>query len=93
MSSSSLSDPSQALMLARLEHLQSCVDALLDRLPSHQRKWISPTELAKQAGVSVRTIQNWREKGVFSSDSCRSGGRSYQYHADLALRDVDALQS
>ena len=87
-----MSSSSEALLLAEVQQLKADVKTLLERVPSHQRKWISPTELAQRANVSVRTIQNWRESGVIKPASYRPGGRSFEFHADLALADIDARQ-
>ena len=82
----------EALLIAKVEQLTADVQTLLQRVPSHERKWITPTELSQRAGVSVRTIQNWRESGVIKPASYRHGGRSLEFHADLALGDIDARQ-
>ena len=82
----------EALLIAKVEQLTADVQTLLQRVPSHERKWITPTELSQRAGVSVRTIQNWRESGVIKPASYRPGGRSFEFHADLALGDIDARQ-
>ena len=81
-----------ALLIAKVEQLTADVQTLLQRVPSHQRKWIAPNELASRAGVTVRTIANWRESGVIKPASFRPGGRSFEFHADLALADIDARQ-
>ncbi|QNI48865.1 hypothetical protein [Synechococcus sp. A15-60] len=87
-----MSDATQALLLAEVQQLKADVQTLLQRVPNHQRKWISPTELAQRANCSVRTIANWRETGVIKPASYRPGGRSFEFHADLALADIDARQ-
>ena len=87
-----MSDATQALLLAEVQQLKADVQTLLERVPSHKRKWITPTELAQRANTTVRTVQNWRESGVIKPASFRPGGRSFEFHADLALADIDARQ-
>ena len=82
----------EVLLIAKIEQLSADVKTLLERVPSHQRKWITPNELAQRAGVTVRTVANWRESGVIKPASFRPGGRSFEFHADLALADIDARQ-
>ena len=43
-------DATQALLLAEVQQLKADVQTLLQRVPSHERKWISPTELSQRAG-------------------------------------------
>ena len=87
-----MSGSTESLLLAEVQQLKADVQTLLQRVPSHERKWITPTELAQRAGVSVRSIQNWRESGVIKPASYRPGGRSFEFHADLALADIDERQ-
>ncbi len=86
-----MSDATQALLLAEVQQLKSDVRTLLQRVPSHERKWISPTELSQRAGVSVRTIQNWRESGLIKPENFRPGGRSFEFHIRV-LEDIDRRQ-
>ena len=86
-----MSESATALLIAKVEQLTADVQTLLQRVPSHERKWISPTELSQRAGVSVRTIQNWRETGVIKPENLRPGGRSFEFHI-RALEDIDARQ-
>ena len=87
-----MSENTEALLLGRVQDLTAKVDELLERIPSHGRQWIGPTELSRLAGCSVRTIQNWREAGKFRPSSFRPGGRSVLFHIDNALTDLQEGQ-
>ena len=86
-----MSNTTEALLLAEVQQLKADVQTLLQRVPSHERKWITPTELAQRANCTVRTIQNWRESGVIKPENFRPGGRSFEFHL-RALDDIDARQ-
>ena len=62
-----------ALLIAKVEQLTADVQTLLQRVPSNQRKWITPNELASRAGVTVRTIANWRESVVIKPSGTTPG--------------------
>ena len=87
-----MSGSTESLLLAEVQQLKADVQTLLQRVPSHERKWITPTELAQRANCTVRTVQNWRQTGVIKPASFRRGGRSFEFHVDLALGDIDARQ-
>lgn len=79
----------ESLLIGQVQDLTAKVDELLDRVPEHGRVWISPTELSKLAGCSVRTIANWRTQGKFRDCSVRPGGRNVLYHRVNALADIE----
>ena len=81
-----------ALLLGQVQDLTAKVDQLLDRVPEHGRVWITPTELAKLANCSTRTIANWRVQGKFRDCSMRPGGRNVLFHAENALADIQGGQ-
>ena len=83
-----MSENTEALLIGQVQDLTAKVDELLDRVPSHGRIWISPTELSKLAGCSTRTIANWRQQGKFRDCSIRPGGRYVQFHQVNALADL-----
>ena len=83
-----MSENTEALLIGQVQDLTAKVDELLERIPEHGRVWISPTELARLAGCSVRTIANWRIQGKFRDCSMRAGGRSVLFHRDNALADL-----
>ena len=78
----------EALLLGRVQDLTVKVDQLLERVPQHGRTWVTPTQLAKLANCSVRTIANRRVQGKFRECSMRPGGRSVLFHAENALADL-----
>ena len=83
-----MSENTEALLLGRVQDLTAKVDELLERIPSHGRQWVGPTELAKLAGVSIRTVQSWNAQGKFRSCSVRPGGRNVQFHVENARTDL-----
>ena len=84
-----MSESTEALLLAKVEQLSADVSRLLERTPETNRKWVGPTELAKRLGVSVRTIANWRESGTIRTSSFRRSGRSFEFHVDAVLNDLE----
>jgi hypothetical protein len=80
-----------ARLIGEVQELMAVVRDLVKHTPHRTKTWLEPSELASLLGVSTRTLQNWREAGRFKPDSYRKGGRGYQFHADLALRDAQQL--
>lgn len=83
-----MSENTEALLLGRVQDLTAKVDELLERIPENGRVWITPTELAKLAGCTPRTISSWRVQGKFRDCSMRPGGRNVLFHTENALADI-----
>ena len=78
-----------AELIGRVEHLTVAVERLIETQPPSGLLWLTPSELAKAAGVTPRAISKWRAAGAFRADSLRPHGNSYQYHRKHALQDIE----
>ena len=87
-----MSDNTEALLLGRVQDLTAKVDQLLERIPQHGRQWVGPTELSKLAGCSIRKITSWNAQGKFRDCSVRPGARSFVFHIENALADLQGGQ-
>lgn len=81
-------------LIAEVEDLTATVRQLLEATPAPGRTWLTPSELARVLGVSTRTVQNMRARGVFRPGSFRPrGARGYEFHKNLAVLDAEAGRS
>ncbi len=80
-------------LLGEVQELTHVVRQLVDHTPQRTKTWLEPGEIATLLGVSTRTISNWRQEGVFKPESYRKAARGikFQYHAVLAMRDVQEV--
>jgi len=81
-----------ARLVGEVENLRHDVRQLLDQLPPQGRTWLTPAELAKVAGVSTRTLGNWRQQGCFRPESLRSTAKGWQFHARNAQADLGSFR-
>lgn len=81
-----------ALLRADVKELIAVVRQLVATTPQRSKTWLTPSEFAKIAGIHVRTVKNWRDTGKLRPESFRKNGSSYQFHAEFALRDAQALR-
>ena len=84
-----MSDSTAALLLAEVQQLRNDVKSLLERTPDTRLTWVDPGEFAAMVGKAPRTLQLWREQGVFREDSVRRNGNRFQFHRTNAIADVE----
>ena len=80
---------SVALLIGKVEDLTAKVEALLERTPDTRLTWVSPQEFAAMVGKSTRTLQNWREDGIFRETSIKKIGNKWTFHRVDAMADVE----
>lgn len=80
------------LVLLELRAINRRLDALEHAMPTRERVWLTPSELAKLCGVTPRTLQTYVATGRIGPASYKRETRgktfTYRYHCELVLPEL-----